>query len=67
MYKEGFSELFRRYAEELGTNEDLLNRIKVLAQKERVALMCFEARETDCHRGIIAKRFREEGLILSAL
>jgi len=65
--KEGFSELFRRYAEELGTNEDLLNRIKVLAQKERVALMCFEARETDCHRGIIAKRFREEGLILSAL
>ena len=65
--KEGFSELFRRYAEELGTNEDLLNRIKVLAQKERVALMCFEAREADCHRGIIAKRFREEGLILSAL
>ena len=60
--KEGFSELFRRYAEELGTNEDLLNRIKVLAQKERVALMCFEARETDCHRGVIARRFRDEGL-----
>ncbi|MDO9550098.1 MAG: DUF488 domain-containing protein [Methanoregula sp.] len=60
--KEGFSELFRHYAEELGTREDLLDTIRSLAQKERVALMCFEARETDCHRGVIARRFRNEGL-----
>lgn len=60
--KEGFSELFRRYASELGTKEDFLYTIKSLAQKERVALMCFEARETDCHRGVIARRFRDEGL-----
>lgn len=60
--KEGFSELFRRYAEELEIKEDLLDTIKSLAQKERVALMCFEARETDCHRGVIAHRFRDEGL-----
>jgi len=65
--KEGFSELFRRYAEELGTKEDLLDTIKSLAQKERVALMCFEARETDCHRGVIARRFRHEGLETIAL
>ncbi|MEI7856016.1 MAG: DUF488 domain-containing protein [Methanomicrobiales archaeon] len=60
--KEGFSELFRRYAEELGTKEDLLDTIRSLALKEKVALMCFEERETDCHRGMIARRFRNEGL-----
>jgi uncharacterized protein (DUF488 family) len=60
--KEGFSELFRRYESELGTKEDFLDTIKSLAQKEKVALICFEARETDCHRGVIARRFRDEGL-----
>jgi uncharacterized protein (DUF488 family) len=60
--EKGFSELFRRYAKELGIKEDLLGTIKSLAQKEKVALMCFEAKESDCHRGMIAKRFREEGL-----
>jgi len=65
--EKGFAELFRRYALELGAKEDLLDTIKLLAQKEKVALMCFEAKETDCHRGIIAKRFREEGLDVIAL
>lgn len=58
----GFAELFRRYAQELGAKEDLLDSIKSLAQKEKVALMCFEANVADCHRGVIAKRFRDEGL-----
>ncbi|NMB78025.1 MAG: DUF488 family protein [Methanomicrobiales archaeon] len=63
----GFADLFRRYAIELGTKEDLLDTIKSLAQKEKVALMCFEAEEKDCHRGVIARRFREEGLDVIAL
>jgi uncharacterized protein (DUF488 family) len=60
--EEGFAGLFRKYAQELGAKEDLLDTIKSLAQKEKVALMCFEAKETDCHRGVIARRFRDEGL-----
>jgi uncharacterized protein (DUF488 family) len=60
--EKGFAELFRRYAEELGTKEDLLDTIKSLAQKEKVALMCFEAQATDCHRSVIAQRFRDEGM-----
>lgn len=60
--EKGFVELFRRYGEELGAKEDLLDTIRSLAEKEKVALMCFEAKESDCHRGVIAKRFREEGL-----
>lgn len=60
--KQGFIELFQRYSVELGAKEELLDTIKALAQKEKVALMCFEAKEADCHRGVIAKRFRDEGL-----
>jgi uncharacterized protein (DUF488 family) len=63
----GFAELFRRYAAELSTKEDLLDCIKSLAEKEKVAMMCFEAKESDCHRGVIAKRFRDEGLDVIAL
>jgi uncharacterized protein (DUF488 family) len=59
--------LFRRYAQELGAKEDLLDTIKSLAQKEKVALMCFEAQATDCHRGVIAQRFRDEGLDVTDL
>lgn len=62
--EKGFAELFRRYSEELGTKEDFLDTIKSLAQKEKVALMCFEAKATDCHRGRIAQRFRDEGLVV---
>jgi uncharacterized protein (DUF488 family) len=65
--EKGFIELFRRYAVELGSKEDLLDTIKSFAQKEKVALMCFEAKESDCHRGVIARRFREEGLDVVAL
>lgn len=63
----GYAELFRRYASELGTKDDLLDTIKSLAKDEKVALMCFEAEEKDCHRGVIAKRFRDEGLDVVAL
>jgi len=65
--KDGINKLFKRYALELDAKEDNINIITVLAQKERVALMCFEARESDCHRGVIAKRFRDDGLNVIAL
>jgi uncharacterized protein (DUF488 family) len=60
--EKGAVELFRHYAQELGAKEEMLDSIKSLAKKEKVALMCFEAQATDCHRGVIAKRFRDEGL-----
>jgi len=59
---EGYAELFRRYARELGNKEDLLDIIASHAETEKVALMCFEAHPEDCHRGLIAQRFRDEGL-----
>jgi uncharacterized protein (DUF488 family) len=65
--KDGLHSLFQSYERELDSKENYLIRIKELAQKEKVALMCFEARETDCHRGVIARRFRDEGLPVLAL
>lgn len=58
----GYADLFRNYARDLEGKEALLDNIRLLAQTEKVALMCFEAQASDCHRGVIAQRFRMEGL-----
>jgi uncharacterized protein (DUF488 family) len=60
--KDGLALLFQAYEQELDAKRSVLTRIKELAQKEKVALMCFEANVADCHRGVIAQRFRSEGL-----
>jgi uncharacterized protein (DUF488 family) len=60
--KDGLTSLFQTYERELDSKKSVLARIKELAQKERVALMCFEANVADCHRGVIAKRLRKDGL-----
>ena len=59
---DGISNLFQSYERELDSKENILNRIKDLAQKEIVALMCFEANVADCHRGVIARKFRNDGM-----
>lgn len=60
--KKGMASLFRTYEQELDSKMAALTRIKNLAQKERVALMCFEADATECHRSVIAKKLREDGI-----
>lgn len=60
--KDGLTSLFQNYERELDAKETALDRIRELAQKERVALMCFEANVADCHRSVIARRLRGEGM-----
>lgn len=60
----GYEELFRTYAKSLGEKEEYLDVIKSRSQHEKVALMCFEASASDCHRGVISDRFRSEGLVV---
>ena len=60
--KDGLTSLFQIYEQELDSKRAVLNRIKELAQRERVALMCFEANVADCHRGVIARRLRTDGM-----
>ena len=60
--KEGLTLLFQSYERELDAKKTVLDRIKDLARKEKVALMCYEADVADCHRGVIARRLRGEGM-----
>jgi len=60
--KDGLATLFQSYERELDSKGSILSKIKELAQKEKVALMCFEADVAECHRGVIAKRFRDDGI-----
>lgn len=60
--QKGYTDLFNNYAIELAEKEAILDNIKSLAQNEKIALMCFEAEASDCHRNMIAQRFRDEGL-----
>lgn len=60
--KDGLSSLFQSYDRELDAKVASLTRIKELAQKERVALMCFEADVRECHRGVIARRLKNDGI-----
>ena len=62
--KDGLTSLFQSYERELDSKGDVLNSIKEMAQKEKVALMCFEADVADCHRNVIANRFRNDGIIV---
>jgi uncharacterized protein (DUF488 family) len=60
--KDGLTSLFQSYERELNTKVNILNRIKEQAQKEKIALMCFEADVKECHRKVIADRFRNDGI-----
>ena len=60
--KDGLIALFQNYEWELDSKGNILDRIKELAKKEKVALMCFEADVADCHRGVIARRLRNDGI-----
>jgi uncharacterized protein (DUF488 family) len=60
--KDGLTTLFQNFERELDSKVTLLNRIKELAQKEKVALMCFEADVEICHRNVIAKKLRDNGI-----
>lgn len=60
--KEGIATLFQCYRQELDSKESIIERIMVIADKEKVALMCFEANVHNCHRSVIAERVRKIGL-----
>jgi uncharacterized protein (DUF488 family) len=60
--KETRCSLFQNYERDLDAKSALLDKIKELSKREIIALMCFEANVRDCHRGVIAKRLRDDGM-----
>ncbi len=47
------AECMRRYGRHLQTRPDVLESIRRLARRRRVALLCYEADSADCHRGVL--------------
>jgi len=63
----GSKRLLESYELELKSKKSDLSRIRERAEKEKVALMCFERDVRHCHRGVIANKFRSEGLEVTDL
>ncbi|MDO5843970.1 MAG: DUF488 family protein [Methanocorpusculum sp.] len=59
--KTGYKKLFEEYEAELDTKQVYLDQLIQMSQTKKIALMCFEADVSCCHRGVIAKRMRETG------
>ncbi len=53
--KEDYEELFVKYRQTLPIKEVYINRIIELGKEKRIALLCFEADSSFCHRGEVAK------------
>lgn len=48
-----FQEFKGRYMEEIKDKKELLGRLVEKAEKDTVTLLCWEAEEKQCHRGIL--------------
>lgn len=46
-------ECMRRYRGYLRATPSVVERMRVLIGRRRVALLCYEAKSTDCHRGVL--------------
>ena len=65
--KAGSRRLFEEYKNELISKDLILSGIIARSKQEKVALMCFEKDARQCHRGVIADAFREEGMEVTDL
>ena len=56
-----YGDMFRDYEQDLDNKMQYVEELIDLSKTHKIALMCFEADVSCCHRGIIAKRLREMG------
>jgi uncharacterized protein (DUF488 family) len=59
---EDYRELFKKYRENLNEKSSHLETIKRVSNDKKISLMCFEKNIEQCHRGILAELFRNQGL-----
>jgi len=57
---EDYKILFKEYEKQLPTKKDKIKQILNLGEKQRVALMCFEADHNHCHRGTLSNNLGTE-------
>ena len=59
---EDYNRLFEKYENSLEEKEEWLEKIRGRAEREPVALMCFERDPYYCHRTVIARKIMERGV-----
>jgi uncharacterized protein (DUF488 family) len=58
--REDYLELFKEYKKSLFAKKEKIEELKKLAENERIALMCFEADKSFCHRGVLSDFLNKE-------
>ena len=67
-FRQGLAKARERYAKHLTNgSREAFDSIIDVAMKQRVALLCFERDESDCHRSCIARQAQEEIPALSSV
>ena len=51
---EDYKELFKEYRSSLPGRKEKIAELQALGEKQRIALMCFEADKNFCHRGVLS-------------
>jgi len=57
---EDYKELFKEYKASLPGKNGKVDELKALGEKQKIALMCFEADKDFCHRGILSDFLNQE-------
>ena len=65
--KAGKGALLEWYARHLDANPGLVGRLVEMSKGPRIALLCYEREESECHRGVLSQRLRAAGVRVDAL
>ena len=57
---EDYKELFKEYRSSLPGRKEKIAELQALGEKQRIALMCFEANKDFCHRGVLSDFLNQE-------
>ncbi len=63
----GFERLLEWYRRYLDGRPELVDRLVGMARGTRIAMLCYEREEAQCHRGVLSDRLRARGMTVDAL
>ena len=63
----GKGRLLAWYRDHLDGRPELVERLVEMSKGTRIALLCYERDESECHRSVLSERLREEGVRVDAL
>jgi len=65
--KSGKGALLEWYTRHLDANPELVGRLVEMSKGPRIAMLCYEHVESECHRGVLSERLRAAGIRVDAL